>query len=97
MSGDSQALLSRTTNLTIPGTEVRPLIAACRAGELLKEGAGGVGGDCLACAWQPPALTTTEDVTDISLRTEHAPLFYADNREQNLPTNSGENLTKYTD
>ena len=42
-----------------------------------------------------PALT--EDVTDISLLTEHAQLFYADNREQNLPTNSGENLAKYRD
>ena len=40
---------------------------------------------------------STEDVTDISLRTEHAPLFYADNREHNLITNSGENLTKYRD
>ena len=45
-------------------------------------------------AW-PVHGSSTEDVTDISLRTEHARLFYADNREQNLPTNRGENLTKY--
>ena len=85
MFGDSQALLSCRTNLAVPGSEVRPLTAACRAGELLKEGAGGVGGDWLACAVHgsplPPCPSTTEDVTDISLRTEHAPLFYADNRE----------------
>ena len=40
--------------------------------------------------------TTTEDVTDISLHTAHAQLFYADKRtEQSQPTNRGENLSKH--